>query len=77
MQLSINIDNANFQVLNTLSAVLKSFSDIEFDIKQIDDYSKIEKDIFKCQQELEEERKNGTLKTYKSAEEMCLDILND
>ncbi len=77
MQVSVNIENANHQLIDTLSAVLKSFRDVKFKIDKKVDYSKLEKEILESEKELQEQRKNGTLKTFNDVDEMFEDILND
>ncbi len=77
MNATVNIENANNQVLDTIASVLKSFKGIKFNIDKQVDYSKIEKEILEAEKELAQQRKNGTLKTYATTEEMTKAIFND
>ncbi len=71
MNATVNIQNANIQILDTIASFLKNFEDVKFEIDK--DYSKIKNDIEECEKEFQEDLKNGTLKTFKSAREMFED----
>ncbi len=77
MQIAVNIENANPKLVDVLSVLLSSYKGLKYDIKKNLDYSKLEKEIRKSEKELEKQRKNGTLKTFNSVDEMFEDIFND
>ncbi|WP_162165547.1 hypothetical protein [Campylobacter fetus] len=71
MQVAINIENANKSIINALRAVLKTQPDVKFKIKENkqnwdQEYTKLMKDY-----------KLGKVKSYSSAKEMHMDIIND
>ncbi len=77
MQVAVNIENASPKIVDVLEVLLSSYKDLQYNIEKNLDYSKLEKEILKSEKEIEEQRKNGTLKTFNSVDEMFEDIFND
>ncbi len=76
MQVALDIENANDKILKALYAFLDSHSDLKYKIQNKTDYAKIQKDIKKSEEELNQKRKNGTLKKFDSVDDMFKDILD-
>ncbi len=78
MDLSINISNADENLLKALRAVLKMRPELNFKIKKTQTkISPFEKEILSSLKEVEDAYKKGTLKTFDNVEDMHRSILNE
>ncbi len=78
MNLAINISNADESVFKAIKAFLKMRPELDFKIKkEKPKLTKFEKEILDSVKEVEDAYRNGTLRTFKSVEEMHEAIMNE
>ncbi len=76
MQVAVDIENADDKIVKALYAFLDSHSGLKYKIQSKFDYTKVQEDIKKSEEELDQKRKDGTLKKFDNVDDMFEDILN-